>query len=250
MTGGKLLEALLGHDPRYLGRRLFLCVLVGVVAGFGAIGSFYMLEAGRDVCMNYLAHYDPVQAGYEQSLAPPAPDAPRLPLRRWALLILPAIGGLISGFIVFTLAPEAEGHGTDAAIEAYHFKGGMVRVRVPLIKAIASAITIGSGGSGGREGPIAQIGSGFGSILAQLLRLDPRERRILMAAGMGAGIGAIFHAPLAGALFAAEVTRRRVESIGTARDDACLRGACSIRAASLMRAAPCTRGRPRLSSAK
>ena len=211
MTGGKLLEALLGDAPRYLGQRLVLCVLVGVVAGFGAIAFFYMLEAGRYVCMDYLAHYSPAQAGYEQALEPPAPQAPSLPLRRWALLILPAIGGLISGFIVFTLAPEAEGHGTDAAIEAYHFKGGLVRARVPLIKAFASAITIGSGGSGGREGPIAQIGSGFGSVLAQLLRLTPHERRILMAAGMGAGIGAIFHAPLAGALFAAEVMYKELD---------------------------------------
>ena len=168
MTGGKLLEALLGHDPRYLGRRLFLCVLVGVVAGFGAIGFFYMLEAGRYVCMDYLAHYSPAQAGYEQALAPLASSGPMLPLRRWVLLILPAIGGLISGFIVFTWAPEAEEHGTDAAIDAYHFKGGLVRARVPLIKALTSAIPIGSGGSGGREGPIAQLGSGFGSVLAQL----------------------------------------------------------------------------------
>lgn len=79
------------------------------------------------------------------------------------------------------------------------------------MKTIASAITIGSGGSGGREGPIAQIGSGFGSVIAQLLNLDTRERRLLMAAGMGAGIGAIFHAPLAGALFASEVLYRELD---------------------------------------
>ena len=123
----------------------------------------------------------------------------------WMLLIVPALGGLLSGFLVYTFAPEAEGHGTDAAIAAYHFKGGAIRPRVPLVKIVASAITLGTGGSGGREGPIAQIGAGFGSCLGGLLRLRPAERRLLMAAGMGAGIAAIFRAPLAGALFAAEV---------------------------------------------
>jgi CIC family chloride channel protein len=115
---------------------------------------------------------------------------------------------LLSGFLVYTLAPEAEGHGTDSAIAAYHFKGGEIRPRVPLVKIVASALTLGSGGSGGREGPIAQIGAGFGSWLGGLLRLRPAERRLLMAAGMGAGIAAIFRAPLAGALFAAEVLYR------------------------------------------
>ena len=84
----------------------------------------------------------------------------------------------------------------------------MIRPRVPLVKIIASALTLGTGGSGGREGPIAQIGAGFGSLLGGLLRLRPAERRVLMAAGMGAGIAAIFRAPLAGALFAAEVLYR------------------------------------------
>jgi len=97
------------------------------------------------------------------------------------------------------------------AITSYHFKGGEVRARVPLIKAISSAITIGTGGSGGREGPIAQIGAGFGSILGKALNLSTYERRILMASGMAAGIGAIFHAPLAGALFAAEVLYKEMD---------------------------------------
>jgi chloride channel protein, CIC family len=211
MGSDQRLQALLGDDPRFLGRRLLLCVLVGLVAGLGAVVFYYMLEASRYVCLDYLANYKAPLAGYERASNPPAFTEPATPIRRWVLLIIPAIGGLISGIIVFTLAPEAEGHGTDAAIEAYHFKGGLVRARVPLIKTIASAITIGSGGSGGREGPIAQIGSGFGSILAQLLRLDVHERRLLMAAGMGAGIGAIFHAPLAGALFAAEVMYRELD---------------------------------------
>src|SRR5204862_1376977 len=112
------------------------------------------------------------------------------------------------GWLVYTLAPEAEGHGTDAAIAAYHYHQGNIRPRVPLVKIVASALTLGTGGSGGREGPIAQVGAGFGSFLGGLLRLRPAERRVLMAAGMGAGVAAIFRAPLAGALFAAEVLYR------------------------------------------
>lgn len=115
------------------------------------------------------------------------------------------VGGLVSGVVVYTWAPEAEGHGTDAAIDAFHNKRGNIRPRIPFIKTIASAVTIGTGGSGGREGPIAQIGAGFGSFLGKMLNLPPRDRRIMLAAGMGAGVGAIFRAPLAGALFAAEI---------------------------------------------
>src|SRR5262249_47125036 len=107
-----------------------------------------------------------------------------------------------------SIAPEAEGHGTDAAIAAYHYRQGFIRPRVPVVKVVASALPLGTGGSGGREGPIAQIGAGFGSFLGGLLRLRPAERRVLLAAGMGAGIAAIFGAPLAGALFAAEVLYR------------------------------------------
>ena len=121
------------------------------------------------------------------------------------------MGGLLSGLLVFTFAPEAEGHGTDSRDRRLPSKQGQIRPRVPLVKIVASAITIGTGGSGGREGPIAQIGAGFGSLLANLLRLSVADRRILMAAGMGAGIAAIFRAPLAGALFAAEVLYRSPE---------------------------------------
>src|SRR5262249_24942114 len=127
------------------------------------------------------------------------------PFNPWLLLLVPAIGGLLSGLLVYHFAPEAEGHGTDAAIAAYHEHDGFIRPRVPLIKLVASARTIGCGGSGGREGPIAQIGAGFGSLLGGLLGFRPVERRILHAAGMGAGVSAIFRAPLAGTLFAAEI---------------------------------------------
>ena len=124
------------------------------------------------------------------------------------MLWIPALGGLLSGLIVFTFAPEAEGHGTDAMIESFHRKKGIVRRRVPVIKAISSAITIGSGGSAGKEGPITQIGSGFGSILATYLKLGDKERRIMLLAGAAGGMGAIFKSPLGAALFAVEVLYR------------------------------------------
>ena len=124
---------------------------------------------------------------------------------RWLIPVVTTLGALIGNLIVFSFAPEAEGHGTDAAIDSFHHKGGQVRPRIPPIKLIASAITIGSGGSGGREGPAAQISAGFGSLLATWMRLDTRDRRIAVATGMGAGIGAIFRAPLGGAVMAAEI---------------------------------------------
>jgi CIC family chloride channel protein len=151
--------------------------------------------------MDLIAGYRPPLPAGEHHLLQPT----HTPFNRWILLILPAIGGIFSGWLVYTFAPEAEGHGTDAAIDAYHRKGGFIRGRVPIIKTIASAITLTTGGSGGREGPIAQIGAGFGSFLATKLHLTDHERRIMMAAGISAGVGSIFRAPLAGALFAAEV---------------------------------------------
>lgn len=194
-------------SARDLGRLLFLCGLVGVVAGLGAIAFYWMLEFTRHYALGVVAGYYPPGPGGEEPLFVETATQ----FRRWLLLIIPAIGGLLSGLIVYTFAPEAEGHGTDAAITSYHFKRGEIRGRVPIIKALASAITIGTGGSGGREGPIAQIGAGFGSILAKALKLSTHERRILMASGMAAGIGAIFHAPLAGALFAAEVLYKEMD---------------------------------------
>src|SRR3970282_238352 len=133
---------------------------------------------------------------------------PSAPVRSFWFFIVPALGGLVSGVIVYLIAPEAEGHGTDAMIEAFHLRGGKIRKRVPFVKIIASALTMGTGGSAGKEGPIAQIGSGVGSTFASLLNLKVRERRILVLAGAAGGIGAIFQAPLGAALFAPEVVYR------------------------------------------
>ena len=114
----------------------------------------------------------------------------------------------MTGILVTRFAPEAEGHGTDAAIRAFH-GDGRIRRRVPLVKAVTAILTISTGGSAGREGPSAQISAGFGSMVADMLGLSPRERRIAMTTGIGAGIGTIFKAPLGGAVLAAEVLYTR-----------------------------------------
>jgi chloride channel protein, CIC family len=182
-------------------RMMCLSLLVGVIAGVGAIVFFAACQIVFHYALGVGAGYHPLTPLGE----PPMLAESQNPLVPWLLLIIPTVGGLLSGLLVFSIAPEAEGHGTDAAIAAYHYHQGLIRPRVPLVKIVASALTLGTGGSGGREGPIAQIGAGFGSFLGTLLRLRPIERRTLMAAGMGAGVAAIFRAPLAGALFAAEV---------------------------------------------
>ena len=182
-------------------------ILIGLVAGLGAVLFHFLCEVGFYFFMDMLAGYHPPSPTGEQHLF----ASTGAPFSKNMLFILPCVGGLISGFLVYTFCPEAEGHGTDAAINAYHAKQGKIRGRVPFIKTLASAVTLTSGGSGGREGPIAQIGAGFGSFLATKLGLSDRERRIMLAAGMGAGIGSIFKAPLAGALFAAEVLYRDPE---------------------------------------
>jgi len=197
-------EKLGSRDIATAGRWLFYFVLIGLIAGCGAIVFHYLCGLGMHYFLDLMAGYRPASPAGEHLLLPHT----QTPFNKWMLLILPALGGLVSGWIVYTFAPEAEGHGTDAAIDAYHHKGGMIRARIPFIKTIASAITLTTGGSGGREGPIAQIGAGFGSFLATRFKLSERERRIMMAAGIGAGVGSIFRAPLAGALFAAEVLYR------------------------------------------
>ena len=181
------------------GRVVVCSPLVGVIAGLGAVGFLLSLDWTIHHVLGRFLHLQmpPTGEGVRHAVSYPFPW--------WLVLLIPTLGGLISGLLVFTFAPEAEGHGTDALIRAFHRGAGQIRTRVPLIKAIASVITIGTGGSAGQEGPIAQIGAGFGSFLARLLRLTPNERRLLMLSGAAGGIGAIFRAPLGGALFAGEV---------------------------------------------
>jgi CIC family chloride channel protein len=187
-----------------VGRTLALSALVGLVAGAGAVAFYFLTNSFTRVLLDQWAAYAPPEEGLP-AILPEIAVATLHMSHRWYLFLLPALGGLVSGFLVYTFAPEAEGHGTDAAIDAFHRKGGHIRGRVPWIKGLASVATISTGGSAGREGPIAQIGAGFGSFLAERLGLSTPDRRILLLAGIAGGIGATFRSPLGGALFAVEV---------------------------------------------
>ncbi len=191
----------------YLRKWVLLGGLIGVISGLGAALFFRALQLSTGFFLGFLAGYTPATPIGEGGN--PIADA----TRPFLIPVVVALGGLLAGIIVFRLAPEAEGHGTDAAIAAFHHGARRIRSRIPLVKLVASALTIGSGGSGGREGPTAQIGAGFGSFLARFLDLDARDARIAVASGMAAGIGAIFRAPLGGAVLGAEIPYREdVES--------------------------------------
>jgi CIC family chloride channel protein len=189
---------------RSIWRWIFLGVLIGIISGLGAILFNFLLHRGTEFFMKDLPNL----------LIPRRLNGSSfwgIPIQRWMMLWIPALGGFLSGILVFRFAPEAEGHGTDAMIDSFHRKKGIIRKRVPVIKTIASVITIGSGGSAGKEGPIAQIGSGFASWLSSLLRMSERDRRIMLLAGAAGGIGAIFKAPMGAALFVTEVLYRKPE---------------------------------------
>ena len=178
--------------------------MVGLAAGVGAIAFQLCGQVVVRFVLLELSGFAPGEGQGEHHYFHPPDTAFSFP---WLMIVLVG-GGLASGWFVYTFAPEAEGHGTDGAIDAFHNRRGSIPIRVAIVKTIASAITLGTAGSGGREGPIAQIGASVGSYLGQKLRLSARDRRILLATGMGAGVGAIFRAPLAGALFAAEILYR------------------------------------------
>lgn len=175
---------------------LGLAVLVGVIGGLGAALFRIMIDAVQMVLVEL-----PKKHIFGDS---------------WVLIVgAPAVGGLIVGTIVYLAAPEAKGHGVPEIIESVNLHGARMRWRVPFAKIIASAVTIGSGGSAGREGPIAQIGGGAASVIAEKMGLSREESRTLVVAGVSAGIAATFNAPLGGVLFGLEVIRRdqRVFSI-------------------------------------
>jgi CIC family chloride channel protein len=187
-------------------RWVLLSILVGIVSGIGAIVFDELLHLVLKYTITYYTGYlEPLRG------APAAKVLGFTSPYSYLMIVIPTLGGLVSGIIVYFLAPETAGDGTEAMIEAFHKKGGFIRTRTPYIKILTSAITIGSGGSAGKEGPISQIGAGFGSFLATTLKLKSRERRILVLAGAAAGVGAIFRAPLGAALFAPEVLYRDTE---------------------------------------
>ena len=172
-----------------------LSLVVGVGAGLGAIGFRYMILGFTYL---FTGHRDYSAVGHA-----PNPLVPGLGI--WFVVLVPIIGGLIYGPIVSRFAPEARGHGVPEVMYAVNRAGGRMRAQVPVVKSLASAICIGSGGSVGREGPIVQIGSALGSVLGQFLHLSESRLRLLVACGAAGGISATFNAPIAGVFFALEL---------------------------------------------
>ncbi len=175
-------------------RLTLYALLVGIVAGFGAVGFRALIALFHNLLFfgRVSAVYDTLQ----HTLASP-----------WGVgvVAVPVVGAVAVAFLVKTFAPEAKGHGVPEVIDAIYYQGGRIRPMVALIKSLASSISIGSGGSVGREGPIIQIGATFGSVLGQWARLPEWKRLTLLACGAGAGIAATFNTPIGGILFAVEI---------------------------------------------
>jgi CIC family chloride channel protein len=180
---------------------MVLALLTGAGAGAGAIAFRYMILG---VTYVFTGHRDYSLVGHAGN--------PLLGLGGWFVVAAPVVGGLIYGPLVSRFAPEARGHGVPEVMYAVNRMGGRMRPQVPIVKSLASALCIGSGGSVGREGPIVQIGSALGSVLGQLVRVSESQLRLLVACGAAGGIAATFNAPIAGVFFALELILRNFET--------------------------------------
>jgi CIC family chloride channel protein len=190
------------------GRWILASVILGMIIAVAAITFLVACQTVTRWALVEIAGYQPTTPAGEPAIVPHVAE---VEMRPWLLIPVATGGGLLAGWVARRFAPEAAGGGTDAAIRAYHQPNGRIRGRVALVKIFTTALTIGTGGSGGREGPMVQVGAGLGSWLAELFGMGSAGRRVLLAAGMGAGVAAVFRAPLAGALFAAEVLYRSEE---------------------------------------
>jgi CIC family chloride channel protein len=179
---------------RSLGFMILLAVLTGVIGGVGAwafrmlIGLVHNLLFLGELVFQYDANSHTAAGPWG-----------------WGVVLVPVVGALLVAWLVKNFAPEARGHGVPEVMDAIYYNRGVIRPRVALVKSLASAISIGSGAAVGREGPIIQIGSAFGSTVGQLIRVSVHDRATLIAAGAGAGIAATFNAPLGGIVFAIEL---------------------------------------------
>lgn len=194
-------------------RLILIAVLLGAVGAIGAQIFLYLLHVLDSYILGGVGGYQTIHVADAHAMT----EAPKLLTHfYWWVPVSTTLGGLVAGLIIYGFAPETEGHGTDATLVAFHRKNGRMRTRVPFIKTLVSAITIGSGGSGGREGPTAQIASGAGAILAKALKLPDDERRTVILIGMAAGLSAIFKSPLGTAIFAVEILYSRMAFEGDA----------------------------------
>ncbi|WP_435104474.1 chloride channel protein [Arhodomonas sp. AD133] len=171
-----------------------LALAIGVVGGVGGIAFSAAISLIHNLFFNVQLSLD---YATDAHIAPSVLGA--------AVILVPVVGSLIVTWIVNTLAPEARGHGVPEVLNAIYYQGGRIHPVVALAKAVASAVSIGTGGSVGREGPIVQIGATFGSVLGQLVRMPARQRVVLIGAGAAAGIAATFNAPIGGLAFAVEL---------------------------------------------
>ncbi len=186
-----------------LRRWLLFGVVIGLVAGLGAVVFYWCLSHATGWLLVDLGGYQPPTTRGEGTGFAGGEFT-----RPWAIPVVTTAGALVAGILVALFAPEARGHGTDAAIAAVHNNPTGMRMRAAVVKVIASSLIIGSGGSGGREGPTAQICATVVSRMCAVLRIPRADARIAVAAAMAAGIGAIFRAPLGGALLGAELLYR------------------------------------------
>jgi CIC family chloride channel protein len=183
-------------------------VAVAVACGLaGALGAIIFRLLIRTVQAAFFEGAEGIEGLVEEGLLAEASDplAIASQLDWWWRLTIPAAGGLLVGPLIYFFAREAKGHGVPEVMAAVALRGGVIRPRVVAVKALASAISIGTGGSVGREGPIVQIGAALGSSLGQMLKVSASQLRVIVGCGAAAGISATFNAPIAGALFAAEV---------------------------------------------
>jgi chloride channel protein, CIC family len=189
-------------------RLLVASAALGAVVAVGAIAFLAACEIVTRLALTHGARYQPGGPAGETVLVPCAVGgSPRV----WLLVPIAVLGGLVTGWVTRRFAPEAAGSGTDTAIRAYYDGGGQGHLRVAIVKILATALSIGTGGSGGREGPMVQVGAVVGSWLAGCFGFGAAGRRVLLAAGMGAAVAAVFRTPLGGMLFAAEMLNRSEE---------------------------------------
>ena len=172
---------------------IILAVVVGILTGYGSVGFIFVLE--------WLSEFARGPVAESLEVFGPA-----------NLVLLPALGGLLAGPLIHRFAKEARGHGVPEVMTALATRGGKIRKRVATVKVVTSSLTIGFGGTAGREGPMVQIGSAIGSAVGQWTKLTPHRVRTLVTCGAAGGIAATFNAPIAGAIFSMEVLIGRVQT--------------------------------------
>lgn len=181
-------------------------ILVGVATGFVVVGFRYMIGFGKTWIMEGLGHHQFMSTLPEgEAFADFFSRAALTDWHRWLLVVMPAIGALLGYLLIKRFSSVEHARGTDSAIRAFHHRDGHVTGTVIPVKSVASVLTVGFGGSAGYEGPVTLLGAAVGSFIARRLGLTRRACRILMTAGLAGGIGALFQAPLAGALFGMEI---------------------------------------------